>query len=100
MAISGQCPGFLVTASPDETVKTWDFSEETLPKLVHEKEFNLGNIHCLELCPDSPFVITLGGDKKSNNFAVFDLQNIDVGKFEVLLWYYLCEAIFLMFVFQ
>ncbi|KAJ8938215.1 hypothetical protein NQ314_011574 [Rhamnusium bicolor] len=25
LAISGQCPGLLVTASPDETVKTWDF---------------------------------------------------------------------------
>lgn len=48
--------------------------------LVNEREFKMGNIHCLELCPDSPFVIALGGDKKSNNFTVFDLQNIDPGK--------------------
>lgn len=40
----------------------------------------MGNIHCLELCPDSPFVIAVGGDKKSNNFTAFDLQNIDPGK--------------------
>nr|XP_023012005.1 periodic tryptophan protein 1 homolog [Leptinotarsa decemlineata] len=78
LAISRQCPGLLVTASPDEMVKTWDFASGSVPKLVHEREFKLGNIHCLELCPDSPFVITLGGDNKSNNFAVFDLQNVDV----------------------
>ncbi|XP_076274450.1 periodic tryptophan protein 1 homolog [Rhynchophorus ferrugineus] len=77
LAISGQCPGLLVTASPDETVKTWDFTEDNTPRLVHEKEFGIGNIHCLELCPDLPFVISVGGDKKSNNFSVFDLQNID-----------------------
>ncbi|KAG5884791.1 hypothetical protein JTB14_010854 [Gonioctena quinquepunctata] len=80
LAISGQCPGLLVTASPDEMVKTWDFSADTGPILVHEKEFKIGNIHCLELCPDSPFVITVGGDNKSHNFSVFDLQNIDVVK--------------------
>ncbi|CAH0560469.1 unnamed protein product [Brassicogethes aeneus] len=80
LALSGQCGGLMVTASPDETLKTWDFNEDTTPKLVNEKEFKIGNIHCLELCPDSPFVITAGGDKKSNNFVVYDLQNIDVVK--------------------
>ncbi|KAL1489857.1 hypothetical protein ABEB36_013787 [Hypothenemus hampei] len=77
LSISGQCPGLLVTASPDETVKTWDFNLTNAPILVNEREFKLGNIHCLELCPDSPFTLAAGGDKKSNNFCVFDLQNID-----------------------
>ncbi|XP_030745793.1 periodic tryptophan protein 1 homolog [Sitophilus oryzae] len=77
LAISSQCPGLLVTASPDETVKTWDFNDDNIPRLINEKEFGIGSIHCLELCPDSPFVISMGGDKKSNNFTVFDLQNID-----------------------
>ncbi|XP_066137795.1 periodic tryptophan protein 1 homolog [Euwallacea fornicatus] len=77
LTISGQCPGLLVTASPDETVKTWDFNDENLPTLINEREFKMGNIHCLELCPDSPFVIALGGDKKSSNFTVYDLQNVD-----------------------
>lgn len=53
-------------------------------RLVHEKEFGIGNIHCLELCPDLPFVISVGGDKKSSNFSVFDLQNIDPGNTLVL----------------
>lgn len=77
LAVSGQCPGLLVTCSPDETVKTWDFNEENIPGLVSEREFKMGHIHCLSLCPDSPFVIAIGADKKSNNFTVFDLQNID-----------------------
>ncbi|CAG9820209.1 unnamed protein product [Phaedon cochleariae] len=80
LTISSQCPGLLLTASPDEMVKTWDFTLDSPPKLVNEREFKMGNIHCLELCPDSPFVITLGGDKKSNNFTVYDLQNDDVVK--------------------
>ncbi|XP_050297169.1 periodic tryptophan protein 1 homolog isoform X2 [Anthonomus grandis grandis] len=77
LAPSGQCAGLLVTASPDETVKIWDCIDQKEPRLVAEREFKMGNIHCLELCPDSPFVIALGGDKKSNNFTAFDLQNID-----------------------
>ncbi|XP_060530527.1 periodic tryptophan protein 1 homolog [Cylas formicarius] len=77
LTVSDQCPGLLVTASPDELVKIWDIYEGQEPKLVFEKVFSMGNLHCVELCPDSPFVISLGGDKKSNNFTVFDLRNID-----------------------
>lgn len=79
LAISGQCPGLMLTTSADGILKTWDIHETATPKLVHEKNFNMGVVHCLELCPDSPFVIAAGGDKKSNNFTVLDLQTIDVG---------------------
>ncbi|KAL3265781.1 hypothetical protein HHI36_009979 [Cryptolaemus montrouzieri] len=78
--ISGQCPGLLVTSSSDGTMKTWDYSGESKPELIHTKDFNIGVIHCLEGSPNSPFVISVGGDKKSNNFTVYDLQNIDVVK--------------------
>ncbi|CAG9834696.1 unnamed protein product [Diabrotica balteata] len=81
LVLSKQCQGLLITSSTDETVKIWDLATlEAEPKLVHEKEFNMGNIHCLDLCPDLPFVISVGGDKKSNNFSVFDVQNVDVVK--------------------
>lgn len=80
LSVSKQCQGLLITSSTDETVKIWDFNLESEPKLVSEKEFNIGNVHCLDLCPDLPFVITAGGDKKSHNFTVFDIQNIDVVK--------------------
>ncbi|CAH2017678.1 unnamed protein product [Acanthoscelides obtectus] len=70
----------MVTASPDEMVKTWDYKTGAEPRLVQEKEYKMGNIHCLELCPDTPFVVALGGDNKSHNFTVFDLRNEDVIK--------------------
>ncbi|ENN82582.1 hypothetical protein YQE_01051, partial [Dendroctonus ponderosae] len=74
--ISSQCPGLLVTAST-ETLKTWDFSDENMPKLVNERDFNIGNIQCLELCPDSRFTVAMGGDKKGNSLMVFNMLNID-----------------------
>ncbi|CAG9861106.1 unnamed protein product [Phyllotreta striolata] len=79
LCASTQCPGLLITSSTDETVKIWDYKDlANAPCLINEKEFNLGNVHCLDLCPDLPFVISAGGDKKSHNFTVFDIQNIDV----------------------
>lgn len=81
LALSGQCPGLLVTSSPDGQLKIWDAESDTVPELVHEKNFNMGAVHCLELCPDCPFVIAAGGDKKDNNFTVLDLQSIDVGEY-------------------
>ncbi|VEN44555.1 unnamed protein product [Callosobruchus maculatus] len=80
LAVSDRCPGLMVTASPDEMVKTWDYTAEVAPRLVQEKEYKMGNIHCLELCPDAPFVVALGGDNKSHNFTVFDLRNEDMIK--------------------
>lgn len=62
-------------------LKIWDMEGENVPTLVHEKEFRLGGLHCLELCPDLPFVVAAGGDKKDHNFTVLDLQTIDTGKF-------------------
>lgn len=80
LALSDGCPGLMVTSSPDEMVKTWDIADLETPKLVYEKVFKMGNIHCLEMCADSPFVLAIGGDNKSNNFTVFDLRNDDVIK--------------------
>ncbi|KAF2882098.1 hypothetical protein ILUMI_24101 [Ignelater luminosus] len=80
LTISGQCPGLFLTASSDGLVKIWDSAESTQPNLVYEKDFSMGLVHCLQLCPDLPFVVAAGGDNKSNNFTVFDLQNIDVVK--------------------
>lgn len=88
MTISGQCPGLFLTSSSDGLVKIWDCAESAQPNLVYEKDFSMGLIHCLELCPNLPFVIAAGGDNKSNNFTVFDVQNIDLGK--VFDFYVLC----------
>lgn len=80
LAVSGQSPGLMVTTSAEGTLKTWDIQAVSTPKLVYEKNFNMGVVQCLELCPDSPFIIAAGGDRKDNNFTVLDLQRIDPGK--------------------
>ncbi|XP_044255821.1 periodic tryptophan protein 1 homolog [Tribolium madens] len=79
LVASAQCPGLLVTSSPDGAIKVWDYTENEAT-FVYEKDFNLGTIQCLDLSPDLPFVIAAGGDNKSNNFLVHDLRNIDVVK--------------------
>ncbi|KAJ3658645.1 hypothetical protein Zmor_010372 [Zophobas morio] len=79
LVVSNQCPGLLVTSSPDGAVKIWDYTQDQVT-FVHEKDFNLGQVQCLDLSPDAPFVIAAGGDNKSNNFLVHDLRNMDVVK--------------------
>ena len=73
MSLSTQCPDCLITASSDKTVKVWDISDNT-PTFVLERNFNLGTLHCLEGCPDAPFVMVAGGDKPDNNLKVFDIR--------------------------
>lgn len=80
LVVSQQCPGLLMTGSPDSLVKIWDYTHDIEPNLVYEKNFDVGSLHCLEFCPDLPFVICVGGDNKKNNFTVFDIQNIEAGK--------------------
>lgn len=79
LAASGQCPGLLITTSGDGTIKVWDFKDDAQPVLVYEKDFKMDTIHCLDLCPNHPFTVAAGGDKKSHNFSVLDLQSVDVG---------------------
>ncbi|KAF5276887.1 hypothetical protein FQA39_LY06438 [Lamprigera yunnana] len=76
--ISPHCPGLLLTCSADESVKIWDYTKQAPPSVVYERNFQMNIVHCLDLCPDLPFVLAAGGDNKMNNFTVFDLQNIDV----------------------
>lgn len=79
LVLSNNCKGLMVTASGDGVVKTWDYSYNNIPELIHTKDMKLGVIHCMELNPDSPFVIAAGGDHKSHNFQVSDLRKNDTG---------------------
>lgn len=74
LSMSPTCPGCLVTASMDETVKVWDVASDK-PALIEELKMNLGVIQCLSACPDWPFVFCMGGDNKENNFKVWDIRN-------------------------
>lgn len=78
--MSSSCPGLLVTTSDDEVLKVWDVIDLKEPQLVWEKKTNLGKILCLDCSPDSPFIFSVGGDNKSNNYKVFDFLQISSGE--------------------
>jgi len=76
LSLSSQCPGALVTVSQDKVLKVWDISGES-PEFVVERDVNLGQLHACAPCPDAPFVVSMGGDKKSDNFKVWDIRESD-----------------------
>ena len=69
LTLSTQCPDMLTTVSSDKTMKVWDISENR-PFCVQERDMSLGELHCLDSCPDAPFVICMGGDKPAQNLKV------------------------------
>lgn len=71
--MSPQCPGCLVSASSDGSIKIWDIASGK-PSFIEESNPSLGTIQCLASCPDAPFVFCFGGDNKQNNFKVWDLR--------------------------
>ena len=40
----------------------------------------LGRLHCVDQCPDAPFVIAMGGDKSSDNLKVLDVREAASGR--------------------
>lgn len=77
--MSTTCPGCLVTVSADESVKVWDIMNGK-PKSVEQHNPGLGALQCLSACPDAPFVFCAGGDKKDDNFKVWDIRQSINGK--------------------
>ena len=73
LSLSSQCPGCLVTSSQDRLLKVWDISGPA-PSFVTERDMRLGLLHDLAACPDAPFVVCVGGDKKDDNFKVWDIR--------------------------
>ncbi|KAG8226415.1 hypothetical protein J437_LFUL012511 [Ladona fulva] len=79
LSLSYECPGMLVTASADRSVKVWDLmspdgsgQSSGGPLFISEMEdFGIGVIHCAKFCPDSPFIMCAGGDNKSNGLRVW-----------------------------
>jgi len=73
LTLSSSCPNLLSTSSLDEEIKVWDIASE--PSFIFTHKPKLGKIFCLESCPDYPFVICGGGDRKGSNLKVVDLMD-------------------------
>ncbi|XP_002404279.4 periodic tryptophan protein 1 homolog [Ixodes scapularis] len=75
MVLSAHCPGCLITASEDKSLKVWDVLDHK-PTFVFEKEnLKVGSVLALANSPDEPFVVAVGGDDKAHGFAVVDLKD-------------------------
>ncbi|XP_071441231.1 periodic tryptophan protein 1 homolog [Hetaerina americana] len=79
LTLSPQCPGMLITASSDKSVKVWDLGVPDgtgpgcgAPAFIAEMEdYGIGAIHNAVFCPDSAFIMCCGGEKKCNNLRVW-----------------------------
>jgi len=79
MSLSSQCPGCLVTVSSDKNLKVWDINSGQ-PSCVTERTMKLGQLHCLDACPDAPFVVAMGGDLPADNLRIWDVREAADGK--------------------
>ncbi|KAJ8688346.1 hypothetical protein QAD02_024141 [Eretmocerus hayati] len=74
LSMSTSCPGLLVSSDKSGIIRIWDISNLNEPRVVLEKQTNLGHIICLEASCDSPFAFAIGGDNKAHNLNVLDLS--------------------------
>ncbi|XP_065072087.1 periodic tryptophan protein 1 homolog [Rhopilema esculentum] len=77
LALSAQVSGCLVTASPDKTIKVWDYKEGK-PAFVMSKDMKMGRLHFACACPDAPYTFVFGGEK--DGVRVLDLLDTHAGK--------------------
>jgi len=73
LSLSTQCPGAVTTVAQDNIMKVWDISGPE-PAFVCEKDLKLGALHAAHGCPDAPFVVCVGGDRRDDNFKVLDIR--------------------------
>jgi periodic tryptophan protein 1 len=69
ISMSRHIPGLLATASLDQTVKTWDFRNNT-PTLLSAKNMEVGKLFCMDFDIDAPMTLAAGGDK--GKIAIWD----------------------------
>ncbi|OQV13491.1 Periodic tryptophan protein 1-like protein [Hypsibius exemplaris] len=76
LVASPHIPGLLVTTSEDKRIKVWDVQGSHIPDLVLERKLKMGEIQFAAMSPDSPFVISLGGEDSDSNFRILNLYHI------------------------
>ena len=63
VAIDSTLPGCVLTVSSDKTMKVWDIRNEE-PLMVVKKNLHMGELHCLDNCPDASLVFAVGGERE------------------------------------
>ncbi|XP_032236586.2 periodic tryptophan protein 1 homolog isoform X2 [Nematostella vectensis] len=71
LVLSSQVPNCLVTASADGSMKVWDIKDNK-PSFILTRDMQMGHILSASCCPDSPFMLALGGEKQG--LKLFDLM--------------------------
>lgn len=66
--------GMLTTTSVDGKLKVWKYST-AYPELVHTEDADIGCIQCSDICPENGNTVIIGGDKKTKNMRVINLQD-------------------------
>ncbi|XP_063970870.1 periodic tryptophan protein 1 homolog [Lytechinus pictus] len=64
ISLSYTVPDLLVTCSADNSYKVWD-TQDNKPALVVSKDPKMGIINNALFCPDSPFLVAMGGERDS-----------------------------------
>lgn len=76
--MNSKAPGMLTSTSVDGLCKIWKFDGTTC-SMIQSHHYKLGRIHCLDECPENPFVFGIGGDKRKKTFSVvnsLDFENV------------------------
>lgn len=74
--LNSKAPEMLTSTSVDGLVKVWKFDSSNC-NLVQSHHYKLGRIHCLNECPENPFIFGIGGDKRKKNFTVVNSLDFD-----------------------
>ncbi|XP_071494540.1 periodic tryptophan protein 1 homolog [Diadema antillarum] len=64
VSLSPTIPDLLVTCSADASYKVWDI-QDNKPALIVSKDPKMGVINNAVFCPDSPFLVAMGGERDS-----------------------------------
>lgn len=87
LVIDHHIPGCLVSVSSDRTLRVWDIRNSEA-KMVLSKNLSMGELHSVDLCPDSSLLVAVGGEREhrvinlKKNPTVTQYWNLDVEKGE------------------
>lgn len=77
--VNHSVPSMLTTTSVDGNLKIWKYNTEKAD-LVYTEEGGIGCIQCSDVCPENGWTIVIGGDKRTKNMRVINLNEFETVK--------------------